>query len=200
MNEILQKVKGASGNPNTLSPMEDNVSVSVRDACEEQENDSEANNEEVTDTSETNSPQSFDAPDNFLDRSTADAVLMNGVDSSAVDSSGGESVTVHTLSSSPPLIGSQQESNYTGMSNGSTNHEQQMENVLFQYKEESSVTIDKENYGVNGTGQVLETEKLSNVETTVVRMPFCKFLYILQHTVFSFCIHSQVNQHVYLFT
>lgn len=200
MNEILQKVKGASGNPNTLSTMEDDVSVSVRDAGEEQENDSEANNEEVSDTSETNSPRSFDAPDNFLDRSTTDAVLINGVDSSAVDSSGDESLTVHMLSSSPPLIGSQQESNYTGMSNGSTNHEQQMENVLFQYKEESSVTIDKENYGVNGTGQVLETEKLSNVETTVVRMPFCKFLYILQYMVFSFCIHGQVNQHVYLFT
>ena len=182
MNEILQKVKGASGNPNTFSPMEDNISVSVREAGEEQENDSEANTEEeVTDMSETNRLQSFDAPDNFLDRSTVDAVLMNGVDSSAVDSSDGESLTERTLSSSPPLIGSQQESNYTVMSNGSTNHEQQMENVLFQYKEESSVTIDKENYDVNGTGQVLETEKLSNVEATVVRMPVCKFLYILQH-------------------
>ena len=152
--------------------MEDDVSVSVEDDGQEQGNDDEDKAEEaLTDTSESNR-QSFNAPSNFVDRSTCDSFLLNGVDSSAVDSSSGESLTVDTLSSSPPLIASQQESNYTMMSNGSTNHEQQT--VLFQYKEESSVTIDKENYGVNGTGQVLETEKLSNVEASVVRMLFCK--------------------------
>lgn len=62
---------------------------------------------------------------------------------------------VHTLSSSPPLITSQQESGYLAMTSRSADIEHENETA---------------DYGVNGTDQVSETEKLSNTEATVVRI------------------------------
>lgn len=166
VNEILQKVKGASGRSSPVSSLEENVSVPVKDAGEEQGNNNESKTAEtVPDTSESLT-QSFASPDNSFDGSTSD-VHVNGVNSSAVDNCESESLAEDTLSSSPPLIVSQQESSFTVMTSRSTNHEQHKETVLFQYSEESSVTINKENYDVNGTDQALETEKLASTEAAM---------------------------------
>ena len=163
VNEILQKVKGTTGSQNALNQMEDSVSALASDAGMEQENNNELKTEGAVNVTTESSRQSIDDPDSSLSKSMSDAVHTNGVHSSALHGVYSESSSVHALSSSPPLITSQQESSYTVMTSRSTDNEHEKENLLFQYDEESSVTINKEDYVANGTDQ--------NAEATVVRIP-----------------------------
>ena len=170
MNEILQKVKDSQS---SSSPLADSNTGE-----DEQGNNNEFKTIEAeNDTSESTSGH-VDTQDQVNFSSTSSPVRLNGVHSSALHNFGSESPTEQTLSSSPPLITMQQESVYTVLSSRSTNNEHEKDTVSFQYKEESTVTINKENYGVNGTDQVAETENLSNAEGTVVRSQF-RFHYFL---------------------
>lgn len=159
VNEILQKVKDSQS---SSSPLADSNTGE-----DEQENNNEFKTIEAeNDTSESTSGH-VDTQDQVNFSSTSSPVRLNGVHSSALHSFDSESPTEQALSSSPPLITMQQESMYTVLSSRSTNNEHEKETVSFQYKEESTVTINKENYEVNGTDQVAETENLSNAEGTV---------------------------------
>ena len=160
MNEILQKVKGSHSSSSH--------NIADNDGLEEEQgnnNESKTSEEGVKLESEitslnTQHENSFAPIDTDL----------NGVDSSEVHSSENKSSTEQTseLHVVPPLITLQPDSTFTPI--GSTNSEHENEAVLFQYKEDSSVTLNKENHSVNGTDQIVETENLTNAEATVVRI------------------------------
>ena len=159
VNEILQKVKGSQGSSSH--------NIADNDGLEEEQgnNNESKTSEEVKLESEitslnTQHENSFAPIDTDL----------NGVDSSELPSSENKSSTEQTseLHVVPPLITLQPDSTFTPI--GSTNSEHENEAVLFQYKEDSSVTLNKENHSVNGTDQIVETENLTNAEATVVRI------------------------------
>lgn len=156
VNEILQKVKGSQGSSSH--------NIADNDGLEEEQgnNNESKTSEEVKLESEitslnTQHENSFAPIDTDL----------NGVDSSELPSSENKSSTEQTseLHVVPPLITLQPDSTFTPI--GSTNSEHENEAVLFQYKEDSSVTLNKENHSVNGTDQIVETENLTNAEATV---------------------------------
>ena len=158
MNEILQKVKGSHSS--SSHNIADNDGLE-----EEQGNNNESKTSEVTLESEITSLNT-QHENNFAPIDTD----LNGVDSSELHSSENKSSTEQTseLHVVPPLITLQPDSTFTPI--GSTNSEHENEAVLFQYKEDSSVTLNKENHSVNGTDQIVETENLTNAEATVVRI------------------------------
>lgn len=159
MNEILQKVKGSQ---NSSSHNADNDGIE-----EAQGNDSESKTLVQVKLESESTSLDTQQENNFASIDTD----LNGVDSSELHSSGNKSSTEKTseLRVVPPLITVHPDSTFTPI--GSTNSEHANEAVLFQYKEDSLVTFNKENHGVNGTDQVVETENLTNAETTVVRIP-----------------------------
>lgn len=162
MNEILQKVKGSQSSSSHNIADSDGIE-------EEQGNNNESKtSEEVKLESEITSLDT-QHENNFVPIDTD----FNAVNSSELHSSENKSSTEQTseLHVVPPLITLQPDSTFTPI--GSTNSDHENEAVLFQYKEDSSVTFNKENHSVNGTDQIVETENLTNAETTVVRIPSC---------------------------
>ena len=167
MNEILQKVKGSHSSSSH--------NIADNDGIEEEQ----GNNNESKTSEEVKLESEITSLDTQHENSFAPIDTdLNGVDSSELHSSENKSSTEQTseqLHVVPPLITLQPDSTFTPI--GSTNSEHENEAVLFQYKEDSLVTFNKENHGVNGTDQIVETENLTNAETTVVRIPpFISFI------------------------
>ena len=159
VNEILQKVKGSQGSSSH--------NIADNDGLEEEQ----GNNNESKTLEEVKLESEITSLNTQHENSFAPIDTdLNGVDSSELNSSENKSSTEQTseLHVVPPLITLQPDSTFTPI--GSTNSEHENEAVLFQYKEDSSVTLNKENHSVNGTDQIVETENLTNAEATVVRI------------------------------
>lgn len=159
MNEILQKVKGSHSSSSH--------NIADNDGLEEEQ----GNNNESKTLEEVKLESEITSLNTQHENSFAPIDTdLNGVDSSELNSSENKSSTEQTseLHVVPPLITLQPDSTFTPI--GSTNSEHENEAVLFQYKEDSSVTLNKENHSVNGTDQIVETENLTNAEATVVRI------------------------------
>lgn len=168
MNEILQKVKGVSGTQSAMGQMEDgDSSLLVTSADEAQENNNGFDSSgAVKVSSESTIFSSIDTSNNPLGESTFHPVHVNGVHSSTSPAFHSESTNSsdEVDVSSSHLITVEQESTYTLTSNRS-NNEHEKETVSFQYSEESST---RDDFDVNGTNQVSETDQLPDTEATMV--------------------------------